>query len=394
MKSHDHSGSVDVQQLEAFLEALENDNQMKEASGKPAVGSLIKRLDLPSDTFEYPPNFICALLKSHLPNIERFRIPYICWNEYTSLMSSFRDAVAQGCPKLQHIDCSRALGSDAVIFGVIEGCREWGLKSFTSLNFDNLTKGSDGRRLMETIVLDHSRTLETIDLEPSRAIHRDDFVNLISRCKNLKKVIIHDYGDPVRGMVEYQDVVLQEWVCRDLVELQLALGRPSIEPGVDESISNEEEYAIDNGNNDGDDGDEGRRLQLYTAWACRKAKEAYGQIGRMTKLEGLHLGSSERRQWLSAMMNGPEYDLTLEHGWLGELAGLKELKHFGMTTNLWSRMGQVEVEFMDAQWPKLEMITFNIFDPESNSAEFEFIIKERHWQWLQERRPHLRYCWE
>ncbi|KAF9362846.1 hypothetical protein BGX34_005386 [Mortierella sp. NVP85] len=223
---------------------------------------------------------------------------------------------------------------------------------------------------------------QTIDLGPHRDIHKDDFVNLISKCKNLKKVIIRNY--PIEAIIEYQDVALQEWLCRDLIELHLTLSRPSIEPGIDEHNSNEEENGINNANNaNNEDDDEGgecrrsRRLQLYKAWVCRKAKEAYGQIGRMTKLEELYLRSNKGRQRFNPVMRSPSYDLTLEHGWLGELAGLKELKRFGMFTNLWSRMGQAEVEFMDAQWPKLEMITFNILDSENASIEFEFIIKER-----------------
>ena len=386
MKSHDHSRSVDVQQLEAFLEALENDNQTKEASGKPAVGTLIKRLDFPCGTFRYPPNFICTLLKSHLPNIERFMIPRIYRSGYMSLESLFKDAVGQGCPKLQHIDCSYLFDVEA-IFGVIKGCREWGLKSFTCLHFDSLAKDIDGRRLVEALVLGHSRTLETIDLEPSGAIHKDDFVNLISKCKNLKKVIIRCYS--IEAAIEYQDVALQEWLCCDLAALEMTLGRPSIEPGVDEFNSNKEEYAIDNANNDGDDeGGENNRRRLYKTWARRKGKEAYEQIGRMTKLEELYLGSRKSHRWFSTSMKDPEYDLTLEYGWLGELAELKELKHLHMLTNFWSGMGQAEVEFMDAQWPKLEMITFNFIEYEDIGLD----LSERHWQWLKERRPHLRYC--
>ncbi|KAK3805033.1 MAG: hypothetical protein J3Q66DRAFT_423572 [Benniella sp.] len=80
--------------------------------------------------------------------------------------------------------------------------------------------------------------------------------------------------------------------------------------------------------------------------ANQKSKEVYAQIGRLDKLEELGLGYILAG---SAMM-----DLTLEEGWLAELAGLKKLRHFHLLTDLWTSMGQAEVEFMVSNWPKLE----------------------------------------
>jgi hypothetical protein len=67
--------------------------------------------------------------------------------------------------------------------------------------------------MMETLLLGHSESLEEVDLEGCYILHRGDIADLLSRCKNLGKVIIN--GDERSDAVEYQDVVLQEWVCRD-----------------------------------------------------------------------------------------------------------------------------------------------------------------------------------
>ncbi|KAF9099021.1 hypothetical protein BGX27_000674 [Mortierella sp. AM989] len=78
-------------------------------------------------------------------------------------------------------------------------------------------------------------------------------------------------------------------------------------------------------------------------------------------------------------------DLTLKHGWLAELAGLKELQQFFMVSDFWSKMGQDEVEFMHVNWPRLERITFE----DSFVADKAAIEQQSHWQWLKVQRPKL-----
>ncbi|KAK3822990.1 MAG: hypothetical protein J3Q66DRAFT_330555 [Benniella sp.] len=94
-----------------------------------------------------------------------------------------------------------------------------------------------------------------------------------------------------------------------------------------------------------------------SAMMRQAAQKVYAQIGRLTKLRVLILGWDEN---LYAARRGKacKFDLTLKYGWLSELAELKELRHFGMTTNFWSHIDQAEVEFMDANWPKLQKISF------------------------------------
>ncbi|KAF9344820.1 hypothetical protein BGX26_003857 [Mortierella sp. AD094] len=102
---------------------------------------------------------------------------------------------------------------------------------------------------------------------------------------------------------------------------------------------------------------------------------AYAQIGRLVNLEKLGLGWDLCEHITRA--EDFEFDLTLEHGWLAELGGLKELKHFYMATQFWSTMGQAEVEFVDANWPQLERITFGDRNIVTVLTGF---LEEPHWR--------------
>jgi hypothetical protein len=77
-------------------------------------------------------------------------------------------------------------------------------------------------------------------------------------------------------------------------------------------------------------------------------------------------------------------DLTLRIGWLGELVGLKELRHFHILTDLWTSMEQAEVELMVTNWPKLERISV---DTVYNDCYALDLLSKSHWQWLKEEWP-------
>ncbi|KAI7831366.1 hypothetical protein BC939DRAFT_498818 [Gamsiella multidivaricata] len=80
----------------------------------------------------------------------------------------------------------------------------------------------------------------------------------------------------------------------------------------------------------------------------RVGKKLYEQIGRLSLLEGLSLDCNYFAR--------VEWNLTLSKGWLMELAGLKKLHHLSIGIQYWYRMGQAEVEFMDAHWPMLRTV--------------------------------------
>ncbi|KAF9362849.1 hypothetical protein BGX34_005389 [Mortierella sp. NVP85] len=213
----------------------------------------------------------------------------------------------------------------------MEGCREWGLKSLYCQHLDDLIGYEGDYRFMKALELEEGR-------DPARDVAR-----------------IY-YGVSGRGIA--------------------GMG---INPRGTESESDGDDAHGDSGGNGGESGEDSDSDSHHQRSEDRRrqGREAFRQIGRLVRLEALCLDCDE--------YDDPEcqYNLTLERGWLGELAGLKELKRLRMGADFWSRMGQTEVEFMHAQWPKLEMITFQ--------THLEQFLTSPHWQWLQERRPNLRY---
>ncbi|KAK3823069.1 MAG: hypothetical protein J3Q66DRAFT_424637 [Benniella sp.] len=357
-----------------FFEAIEDDARAREAAGSSVLRSPIKSLVLPKTNEGYACEFVCMLLILYLPNLERFHIPNIGEGGFM-VMEDFEVAVAHGCPKLQHLWCSYNENdySNRAINGIIQGCKQWGLKSFycenmnEHMDYSDYNYSPDDHFIMEALVNNHSGTLEEVELANCRMIRGCDLVELFS-CRNLKKAKIHQSSTGSAAM-QFQDV---RFGCHDLKELQMTLAQPetTLNPG-DYGPEKDEVYKFVAAH------------ERVEAWMRGRASEAYTQIGSLSKLETLSLRFKE---WdgVTLMLMNSGYDLTLKRGWLRQLVGLKELKHFHMAADFWSEMGRAEVEFMDAQWPKLEKIEFSCSD-------LKAIVEKPHWQWLQKRRPSLRY---
>ncbi|KAF9186871.1 hypothetical protein BGZ51_001727 [Haplosporangium sp. Z 767] len=114
------------------------------------------------------------------------------------------------------------------------------------------------------------------------------------------------------------------------------------------------------------------------------AQRLYEQIGRLTELEVLRLDSGQGMLFVQDYdMEGFSWDLTLSRGYLRKLSGLKKLRKLSLMEDFYSRMGQAEVEFIDAEWPRLELIEFK--------WKLSRISSTPPWRWLKERRPGLRY---
>ncbi|KAG0222438.1 hypothetical protein BGX31_009155, partial [Mortierella sp. GBA43] len=383
----------DNTQLESFLATLD-----AEAIDKPAMRTRIKSLVLPELSGGYPIDFICALLGSHLPCLERFHVPRIKViknSEDTSYLDTpqelIQDTVAKKCPDLQHVECTSWPGDNEntreVVKGVIMGCKEQGLRSFRGLSFDDTENDTEDQSIMITLVDYHSNTLEEVELLKCREVYSQDLAYLFTKCRNLRRVKVEpgNVGGISMGdcAISFEDVAFEEWACCNLRELHLVLAKPYFDyfevPEGESGGGNDEQ---DDSEEAAEAEEERRRLRLeeHETWVIELAGIVYGQIGRLVKLETLFLGakaSAKRTQDFTG-------DLTLEYGWLAELAGLKELKHFGMSTDLWLNIGLAEVEFMDANWPKLKRISFD-YGPSEDT------VKEPHWQWLQKRRPYLQY---
>ncbi|KAF9939474.1 hypothetical protein BGZ65_010403 [Modicella reniformis] len=333
-----------------LLKSLQDADKMKAESGEP-TGLRLKSLLLPKIESGYPQAFLFPFLRSQLPNLERLGIPRI-HNSYDD--RELIETISKGCPKLQHIasyDCPEDRDDESSVITIIRSCVRSGLRSFHGHYFDDFNYFLEPRGMIANLVEHHANTLEEVELLDCEGAESYDIASVLMKCRNLKKFRVQasDLGEAV---IEFQEVVSEDWVCHDIKVLHLLLGRDTFVPA-------------------------GKTKEEVVAQA---AKTVYGRIGCLSKLEEVSLGSDAN--CFETRGGGFTEDLTLEHGWLAELAELKELRHFQMVTDFWSSMGQAEVEFMDANWPKLERITigYNLLD--------EDVFCQPHWHWLKKKRPH------
>ncbi|KAG0222437.1 hypothetical protein B0O80DRAFT_454973 [Mortierella sp. GBAus27b] len=380
--------------LTTFLSALEDDKNKSAESDKPAAGTQIQALALPKIHGGYPVPFLCALLKSHLPNLERFRVPSIGGDG--PYKDPFKEAVAQGCPKLQHIECSwysDDVETQEAITGIITACSEWGLKSFYCWKHESDAYGESEGHILETLLSYHQETLEQIILEDYNGNNCYSLGNIMYKCKNLKKLKIAPRTSSDAGVVVFHHKIRKEWACSDLKELELTFDQARVYEDDDqyEDASEDSEIESDNefmtcttGWGDG----QARHYAAVQDWTDRMSRRAYGRIGELSKLETLRLSDNNCRGWCGDSDDYVEHSLTLRRGWLSQLDGLKELRHFAMGTDFWSKMDLAEIKFMNANWPKLEKISFRT----GSEEDLEDILGERHWKWLKETRPYLQFC--
>ena len=258
-----------------------------------------------------------------------------------------------GCPRLQHLstdwhDCRDGYGQ--AINSIIRGSAKADLRSYhgEGLDDDRFIPIDD---ILKSLLECHAGTLEEIGLTDCDIIRSDSLLSVLVCCKDLKALRVIPVFDGQVG-ITFQDATSREWICRDITVLHLWLGRGVVVPE-----GKTEAEAID-----------------------LAAQRVYFQIGRLVKLEELRLGCNPSDQ-ASAPMGAFAKDLTLKHGWLNELAGLKQLRRFQMATDFWSCMGQAEVEFMDTNWPKLESISFDCFRFKNE------LLRKSHWRWLKKTRP-------
>ncbi|KAF9347741.1 hypothetical protein BGX26_000800 [Mortierella sp. AD094] len=219
-----------------------------------------------------------------------------------------------------------------------------GLNTFRAYNPDDGGYGN----ILETLIELHSDTLEDIELIDCVMVQSRNLRPLFTMCKNLRRFWATPENE---GIIElsFSDIVREEWVCLEMRELRLNL-IPSDPYDIPHSA---------------------------TYIAASMAKKVYAQIGRLVKLEKLSLRYDSDGS-IALGIKDFKKDLTLEQGWLAELAGLSRLRHFHMVTDFWSNMGKAEVEFMHANWTHLERITFG----EDDTMAEPSIRTQPHWRWL------------
>ncbi|KAF9284944.1 hypothetical protein BGZ68_004295 [Mortierella alpina] len=299
-------------------------------------------------------------------------------------------------PRLSEIYCDfsvPAMASDGgrVACNFIRGAL--GLETVRGGNTWNIVLPCDPSNVIRALVTYQFSTLQEIEFLNCESIGSADQQAILSSCRQLKRLwmVPRTTLKPQEGL-QFQDVLDGEWVCLGLRELYLILDRTIKVKALSQAMRLEslaltgETATKDTGHEELHTGERSGRETM--AWA---AKRVYSQLGRLADLKILSIGfvmtDQERRK---ATGYSFQWDLTLSRGWLAELSGLKNLRHLHLRTDFWTRMGQAEVEFMDAKWPLLESVTFIIF--RWYSAETDLFLKlmqKPHWLWLQKRRPQL-----
>ncbi|KAF9947990.1 hypothetical protein BGZ72_010093 [Mortierella alpina] len=329
------------------------------------------------------------LLTSGLLDLESCTIP---WVSECPTSWDVEKIVREYCPNLKHLtyrslaheskyDTDCVDEDDEFLRAFIRGCS--GLQSFVSSDFGTQDIFHE-QHIISDLVSRHCDTLREIELTDCWLLPSSDQQAILSRCKQLRRFYVHSiYNIDDRSLsgstgIRFTDVSRSDWACMELRELCVTLNRD-----FDAEVEHQDDLAGDNieavhARSQYEPGiNEAERNLLELA-----AERVYTQIGRLRKLEKLTI-DIDRSEDTIAVEWDYEWELTLNHGKLGELADLKNLRSLTLEGDFWSRMGQPEVEFMHEHWPMLEEIVL-----------FGRVSKLRtlsHWQWLLDKRPQMRF---
>ncbi|KAF9945586.1 hypothetical protein BGZ72_001201, partial [Mortierella alpina] len=327
----------------------------------------IKSLKLPSNRAGLWNPLPLLLLVSSLLDLERCEIP---WFDTGVDIREVEQVVREHCPNLKHLSYpflaeeweEPASWNSQAACAFIRGCTA--LQSFDSPYFND-HHVDEPRLIIPELVSRHHSTLEVFKLVSPYEVLSCDLQDILSRCKNLKQFwVMRESEEEIIPGIAFKDISRSTWVCSELRELGITLNRCRRERDTSGDLGEEEEQ---------DD--------PYVWLTASTTKRVYQQIGRLEKLEILAI-DIDRSNRTRATENDYRWDLTLWKGWLGELAGLKNLKSLRLRVDFWSNMRQFEVEFMHEHWPLLRELAF--------SCDISQFHTEPQWRWLLEKRPHLR----
>ncbi|KAF9280502.1 hypothetical protein BGZ68_007196 [Mortierella alpina] len=379
--SHYHSIANPIPELKDILDTT----IATRTSFKGSIDSKIKALRFPEPEDDETDliRLVLPILRSELVDVEVLEVPRLLDNRPEEF---YENIVRDYCPSLKHLILPPYDDDSQMANNFIRAAT--GLKTVRGVRLSDEI-GWSSRQMIRTLVQYQSKTLEDVELMLCRMIRSCDQQALFVFCKQLKRFWMSPDGmSEGQHGTEFRDIITGAWSCLGMRELSLTLNR-SID--VKATLEAMRQDSLNKGTGDGElEVDEPYRAgdkeqeRKATAWA---AKQAFAQIGRLTALESLALGTDEGPHGSDAWVLESKWDLTLSKGYLSELAGLKKLRHFHMRTDHWSMMGQAEVEFMDAEWPWLDYVTFDIYS--MNNAQFLKEVKLPHWQWLQQKRPAL-----
>ncbi|KAF9945899.1 hypothetical protein BGZ70_003499 [Mortierella alpina] len=352
-----------------------------------SIGVKIKALRFPDPENENVDliRLVLPMLKSDLVDIETLEVPRLLDQRPEKL---YKQMVRVHCPALRHLILPSYDEVSCVPNHFIEAAT--GLKTVRGFSFNDEFEWFS-RNMMQMVAKHHSKTLEEVDLMLCRMINGRDQQALFASCTQLKRFwMVPDGMSTAEQGIEFKDILTGAWRCLGMKELSITLNRSIVDVKATFEAMRQEglKEAARDGHQAADEtyrvGDKDQKRRA-TAWA---AKQALTQIGRLTALEHLALGTDEGPYGTDNDVLESKWDLTLSKGWLAQLAGLKNLRQFHMRTDHWSYMGQAEVEFMDAEWPWLDCVTFDRCS--MSKQQFGQEISLPHWQWLQQKRPSLR----
>ncbi|KAF9964977.1 hypothetical protein BGZ70_005641 [Mortierella alpina] len=319
--------------------------------------------------------------------IKALRFPDLEEENADLIQELYQQMLGDHCPALRHLILSSFDDGSQGSHHAIQAATE--LKTVRAFRFND-ESGWSSRDTISTLVKHHSKTLEEVELLLCRMISSRDQQALFVSCKQLKRFwMVPDGTSPAAYEIEFRDIFTGAWNCLGMRELSLTFNRfINVKKTVEamrlegsKGAAGDRDLEVDEVYRPDDMAQERRA----GAWA---AKQAFAQIGRLTALEHLALGTDEGPNGSEEDVLESKWDLTLSKGWLAQLAGLKNLRHFHMRTDHWSCMGQAEVEFMDAEWPWLDCVSFDWCS--MTDDQFMKEVSLPHWQWLQQKRPSLR----
>ncbi|KAG0200594.1 hypothetical protein BGX28_006390 [Mortierella sp. GBA30] len=349
----------------------------------------IASLTIPSTRREHRISILVPLLHSELFELQALQIPSTDRYLHDEALES---AIRMYCPKVKLLTCPPFTVENNELdnaCAVVRACSK--LQRFRAGDWGE--SGSSHGRL-STLVEHHAETLEEIEIVSSTYVSSRDQQAILASCKRLTRFWI--VVDSVVGGLQFDDILSKEWVCIEMRELFLKLDRYDFQeedrPPVCVDIVRQDSYNTPDehcqGQKDLDDLSPQLLVRRRSSTTDqRSARRVYKQIGRLVGLQfvALAVHTQERPAHATARF---AWDLTMRTGHLPELKGLKRLTHLHMADDLWTNMGQDEVEFMEAEWPVLVEVSFEM---RTREDEFQALVKESHWRWLQGRRPTLHY---
>ncbi|KAF9356061.1 hypothetical protein BGX26_005782 [Mortierella sp. AD094] len=307
------------------------------SSPQSKIATIRLNRDRPNDYQRYPASFLIRNLLNHCPYLEQFEAPQLdifhkgTRETYPGIL----------CLNLQHITftVSDWTAKEFINFIIEECAKGTGLK-FCQLDFPSKNTFYANETL-DNLAQHHSGTLEDFEILDSLTMCSEGVRSVLESSENLKRLC----NGHMFFNTDCNELVRCDWACSNLKTLSL------------EVILTSSIHMADGG-----------------AW--RVPEKLFSQIGRLTELETLAPG------WVDCN-GGPNRKKELVKRCLDQLGNPSNLRQFQMLTSCWSPIGQDEIELIYNSWLPLRRVIFRRHE--------QFLSKQPHWQWLQERRLGLQF---